>query len=85
MAEIGTTAKGGGNRQTLTDEDQRGRDLFRTWCEEAGLHLSVDRMGNIRRRDESRPPVMLSLLLHVLSFMSSLPGAWFYFRGGVRA
>ena len=63
MAEIGATAKGGVNRQTLTDEDKRGRDLFRTWCEEAGLHLGVDRMGNMfarrRGRDESRPPVML--------------------------
>jgi N-carbamoyl-L-amino-acid hydrolase len=63
MAEIGATAKGGVNRQTLTDEDKRGRDLFRTWCEEAALQLSVDRMGNMfarrRGRDESRPPVML--------------------------
>jgi len=63
MAEIGATAKGGVNRQTLTDEDRRGRDLFRTWCEEAGLQVSVDRMGNMfarrRGRDESRPPVML--------------------------
>ena len=36
MAEIGATAKGGVNRQTLTDEDKRGRDLFRRWCEDAG-------------------------------------------------
>jgi N-carbamoyl-L-amino-acid hydrolase len=63
MAEIGATAKGGVNRQTLTDEDRRGRDLFRRWCEEAGLQVSVDRMGSMfarrRGRDEGRPPVML--------------------------
>jgi beta-ureidopropionase / N-carbamoyl-L-amino-acid hydrolase len=63
MAEIGATARGGVNRQTLTDEDRRGRDLFRQWCEALGLTISVDRMGSMfaRRpgRDGSRPPVML--------------------------
>ena len=63
MAEIGATANGGVNRQTLTDEDRRGRDLFRQWCEGAGLGVSVDRMGSMfcRRagRDDERPPVLL--------------------------
>jgi beta-ureidopropionase / N-carbamoyl-L-amino-acid hydrolase len=63
MAEIGATPKGGVNRQTLTDEDKRGRDLFRTWCEAAGLEVSVDRMGSMFARrpgtEESQPPVML--------------------------
>ena len=63
MAEIGATANGGVNRQTLTDEDKRGRDLFRSWCEAAGLTVSVDRMGSMfaRRKgsDEARPPVLL--------------------------
>ncbi len=63
MAEIGATRKGGVCRLTLSDEDRRGRDLFRRWCEEAGLSVSVDRMGSMfaRRpgRDERRPPVVL--------------------------
>jgi N-carbamoyl-L-amino-acid hydrolase len=63
MAEIGATANGGVNRQTLTDEDRRGRDLFREWCEAAGLAVSIDRMGSMfcRRagRDERRAPVLL--------------------------
>ena len=63
MGEIGATQKGGVNRQTLTNEDRRGRDLFRQWCDQAGLHVSVDQMGSMfaRRKgqDESRPPVML--------------------------
>jgi N-carbamoyl-L-amino-acid hydrolase len=63
MAEIGATPAGGVNRQTLTDEDRRGRDLFRSWCEEAGLHLSIDRMGSMFARREGtqpdQPPVML--------------------------
>jgi N-carbamoyl-L-amino-acid hydrolase len=63
MAEIGATAKGGVCRLTLSDEDRRGRDLFRRWCEEAGLSINVDRMGSMfarrRGKDEGRLPVML--------------------------
>lgn len=62
MAKIGATAKGGSNRQTLTDEDREGRDLFVRWCREAGLEVTVDRMGSIfaRRpgRNPSLPPIM---------------------------
>ncbi len=61
MAELGATPKGGVNRQTLTDLDREARDLFRTWCGEAGLTVRVDEMGNLfaRRagRDEGRDPV----------------------------
>jgi beta-ureidopropionase / N-carbamoyl-L-amino-acid hydrolase len=63
MAEIGATAKGGVNRQTLTDEDRRGRDLFRRWCEEADLSVTVDQMGSMfghrPGHDQGRPPVLL--------------------------
>ena len=63
MAEIGATPAGGVNRQTLTDEDKRGRDLFKRWCEDAGLHVSVDRMGSMFARrngsDDTLAPVML--------------------------
>ena len=62
MAEIGKTARGGCNRQALTDEDKQGRDLFISWCEAAGCTVTVDNMGNIfaRRpgRDDSLPPVI---------------------------
>ena len=50
MAEIGATAKGGVCRLTLTDEDKRGRDLFRQWCEAAGLQVSIDQMGSMFAR-----------------------------------
>ncbi len=63
MAEIGATAKGGVCRLTLSDEDKRGRDLFRSWCEEAGLTVTIDRMGSMfghrPGRDPDRPPVLL--------------------------
>ncbi len=61
MAAIGRTAKGGVNRQTLTDLDKEARDLFSAWCREAGLEVRVDAMGNVfaRRagRDNTRSPV----------------------------
>lgn len=47
MAKIGPGVAGGNNRQTLTDEDSEGRHLFKGWCEQAGLTVSVDEMGNM--------------------------------------
>lgn len=61
MAELGATPKGGVNRQTLTDLDREARDLFCTWCDEAGLTVRVDEMGNLFARragsDDGRDPV----------------------------
>jgi N-carbamoyl-L-amino-acid hydrolase len=63
MAEIGATPKGGVKRLSLTDLDAQARDLFRSWCEEAGCTVRVDRMGSMFARrpgaDESLPPVMV--------------------------
>jgi N-carbamoyl-L-amino-acid hydrolase len=47
MAQVGPGIAGGNNRQALTDEDAAGRALFRRWCEEAGMRLDVDQMGNM--------------------------------------
>jgi len=61
MARIGGTAKGGCNRQTLTDLDSEGRHLLRRWAEAAGCAMSVDRLGNMALtrpgRDASRKAV----------------------------
>lgn len=63
MARIGATAKGGCNRQTLTDADGEGRRLLARWGEELGLALTVDRVGNmvLRREgeDPSLPPIAM--------------------------
>lgn len=62
MAKIGATAKGGNNRQALTDEDVAGRNLFISWCEEAGCVVRMDEIGNIFARREGKlpdaPPVL---------------------------
>ncbi|SEL22709.1 Zn-dependent hydrolase [Pacificibacter marinus] len=47
MGQVGPGIAGGNNRQTLTDEDAAGRALFQSWCETAGLSMSVDTMGNM--------------------------------------
>ncbi|WP_050528310.1 Zn-dependent hydrolase [Pseudorhodobacter aquimaris] len=47
MAQIGPGVAGGNNRQTLTDEDAKGRALFQSWCEAAGMSMGVDTMGNM--------------------------------------
>ena len=47
MAKIGPGIAGGNNRQTLTDDDAKGRALFQTWCEAAGMTMGVDKIGNM--------------------------------------
>src|SRR5690606_11172822 len=47
MAKVGPGIAGGNNRQTLTDADKEGRELFQRWCEEAGLTMGVDKMGTM--------------------------------------
>ncbi len=47
MAQIGPGIAGGNNRQTLTDEDAKGRELFQSWCTASGMTMGVDTMGNM--------------------------------------
>lgn len=54
MAQIGATAKGGCNRQALTDLDKQGRDLFVNWCEAIDCEIMVDEIGNIFARRAGR-------------------------------
>ncbi|MCR9135388.1 MAG: Zn-dependent hydrolase [Alphaproteobacteria bacterium] len=56
MAKIGPGVRGGNNRQTVTDEDGEGRSLFQKWCEEAGMTMGVDQMGNMFFQREGTDP-----------------------------
>ncbi|MFP4273549.1 MAG: Zn-dependent hydrolase [Paracoccaceae bacterium] len=56
MAKIGPGVAGGNNRQTLTDADAEGRALFQSWCEEAGMTMGLDTMGNMFARREGTDP-----------------------------
>jgi N-carbamoyl-L-amino-acid hydrolase len=56
MAKIGPGIAGGNNRQTLTDADGEGRELFKAWCETAGCEMGLDQMGNMFARREGFDP-----------------------------
>ena len=62
LAKIGGTPKGGVCRLTLTDLDKQGRDLVTRWAREAGMTVTIDKIGNgfMRRpgRNNSLPPIM---------------------------
>ena len=59
MAKIGPGVAGGNNRQTLTDEDREGRQLFLDWCKAAGCTMGLDQMGNMFARREGTDPEAL--------------------------
>ena len=56
MAKIGPGIAGGNNRQTLTDDDAKGRELFQSWCDAAGMTMGVDQMGNMFAKREGTDP-----------------------------
>jgi len=61
LAQIGATEKGGVCRLTLTDLDKQGRDLVTRWAREAGMTVTVDKIGNVFMRRAGRsnmPPIM---------------------------
>ncbi len=62
LAKIGATPKGGVCRLTLTDLDRQGRDLVTQWACEAGMTVTIDKIGNgfMRRagRNNDLPPIM---------------------------
>ncbi len=62
IAKIGATPKGGVCRLTLTDLDRQSRDLFITWCEEAGLEVTIDGIGNIFARRPGRNPELAPVM-----------------------
>jgi N-carbamoyl-L-amino-acid hydrolase len=62
LAKIGATPKGGVCRLTLTDLDKQGRDLVLGWARDAGMSVTIDKIGNgfMRRpgRNNALPPIM---------------------------
>ena len=58
LAQIGATQKGGVKRLALTDLDKQGRDLVVGWAKEAGLTVTIDKIGNVFMRREGRNPAL---------------------------
>ena len=63
LAEIGPGVAGGNNRQTLTDADGEGRHLFKKWCEDAGLTMGLDQMGNMFMHRQGTDPDLLPVYI----------------------
>ena len=70
--KIGATPKGGNARLALTALDGQGRDLVTGWMRDAGLTVTVDRVGNIFvahffiLMQQDRHPLPLVQLFHRL-------------------
>lgn len=58
LAQIGATVKGGVKRLALTDLDKQGRDLVVGWAKQAGLTVTVDKIGNVFMRREGTNPAL---------------------------
>jgi len=54
LARIGATDKGGVKRLALTDLDRQGRDLVVQWGVDAGMTITVDKIGNVFMRRPGR-------------------------------
>ena len=62
FAEFGKTEKNGVTRLALSKEDQAARDYFRNCCEELGLSVRYDDIGNIYATlggIEEEPPILI--------------------------
>ncbi len=63
LAKIGPGVAGGNNRQTLTDEDSKARDLLKGWCDQDGLTTTVDAMGSMFAERAGEDPDALPVLI----------------------
>lgn len=63
FAQIGATAKGGVNRQALTDGDRRARQLLAELAAARGFEVFQDPVANLfvwrKGRDEALPPLLI--------------------------
>ena len=58
LARIGATLKGGVCRLALTDLDRQGREQVVAWAREAGLTVTLDRIGKAFMRRAGRNPAL---------------------------
>ncbi|MGG1675644.1 Zn-dependent hydrolase [Neobacillus sp. NRS-1170] len=62
FANFGSTENNGVTRLSLSEEDRRVRDYFRTCCEELGMTVKVDDMGCMYATlegTENKPPILI--------------------------
>lgn len=63
FADFGRTENNGVTRLALSEEDRKARDYFRSCCEELGMSVKVDDIGNMYATlaglEENQPPVVI--------------------------
>lgn len=63
LAQIGKNGDGGVTRIAFSKEDQKAHNLVADWMKEAGLHIRVDRAGNLIGRfpgeNPTAPPILI--------------------------
>jgi N-carbamoyl-L-amino-acid hydrolase len=63
FADFGRTENNGVTRLALSEEDRKARDYFRSCCEELGMSVKVDDMGNMYATlegvENDKPPVVI--------------------------
>jgi N-carbamoyl-L-amino-acid hydrolase len=63
LGSVGATEAGGVCRLAYSPAYRQGRDLFVSWCRDAGLSVSTDGIGNIFARRQGRNPQAPSIML----------------------
>ena len=63
MSKIGPGICGGNNRQALTDEDAKARDLLKKWCKAEDLKIGIDKIGTMFARRDGIDPSLHSVLI----------------------
>ncbi|KKB73865.1 MULTISPECIES: M20 family metallo-hydrolase [Bacillus] len=79
MSMIGKSENGGISRLALTDEDRRARLLFKSWCEELGMDVRVDDLGNMYAAYEGlkdEPPILIGSHLDTVENGGAYDGAY---------
>jgi beta-ureidopropionase / N-carbamoyl-L-amino-acid hydrolase len=56
MGRIGALPHGGCRRTALSEDDRRGRELFISWCRDAGCEVRFDAVGNVHARRPGSDP-----------------------------
>lgn len=63
FADFGRTKNNGVTRLALSEEDRKARDYFRSCCEDLGMTVKVDDMGNMYATldgiENDKPPVVI--------------------------
>ena len=63
IAEFGQTRNGGVTRLALSEEDRKARDYFRSCCENLGMSVKIDDVGNMYATlagiENHKPPIVI--------------------------